>query len=134
MSHILNDIQITNLDFEEVINEDGKNVFIFLDPPYYSATKSALYGKNGSMHKNFNHIRFAETMKKCKHKWLITYDDSEYIRELFQFANVFSWNLTYGMRNVTEASDQNGKELFISNYLKELPLEKQLDLFSSKTV
>jgi len=134
MSHILNDIQITNLDFEEVINEDGKNVFIFLDPPYYSATKSALYGKNGNMHKNFDHIRFAKTMKKCKHKWLITYDDSEYIRELFQFANVFSWNLTYGMRNVTEASDQNGKELFISNYLKELPLEKQLDLFSSKTV
>jgi DNA adenine methylase len=43
-----------------------------------------------------------------------------------------SWNLTYGMRNVTDSSDQNGKELFISNYLEELPSMKQLDLFSRK--
>ncbi len=121
MSTILEGVQITNVDFEEVVNRDGKDVFLFLDPPYYSATKSALYGKNGNMHKQFNHIRFAETMKNCKHKWLITYDDSEYIRELFPFAHVFSWNLTYGMRNVAEVSDQKGKELFISNYLKELP-------------
>jgi DNA adenine methylase len=25
--------------------------------------------------------------------------------------------LTYGMRNITENSDQTGKELFISNYI-----------------
>lgn len=55
-------------------------------------------------------------MKNCSHKWLITYDDSEYIRDLFSFANIQSWNLTYGMRNITETSDQNGKELFIANY------------------
>jgi len=35
---------------------------------------------------------------------------------LFSFANIESWNLTYGMRNITENSDQKGKELFISNY------------------
>ena len=27
------------------------------------------------------------------------------------------WNLTYGMRNITENSDQKGKELFISYYI-----------------
>ncbi len=134
MNRILENIRITNLDFEEVIKEKGKDVFIFLDPPYYSATKSALYGKNGDMHKKFDHSRFAETMQSCKHKWLITYDDCEHIRELFKFANVMSWNLTYGMRNVTDSSDQNGKELFISNYLEELPSMKQLDLFSNETL
>jgi DNA adenine methylase len=56
-------------------------------------------------------------MKHCKHKWLITYDDSEYIRDLFSFANIIPWNLTYGMRNITESSDQIGNELFISNYI-----------------
>lgn len=55
-------------------------------------------------------------MKNCPHKWLITYDDSEYIKELFSFASIRSWNLTYGMRNVTDNSDQKGNELFISNY------------------
>lgn len=113
---ILPKTRITNLDYEEVVNSAGNDVFIFLDPPYYSTAKSALYGKNGHLHKNFDHQRFMEIMRRCKHKWLITYDDSEFIRDLFSFANIRSWNLTYGMRNVTLESNQTGKELFISNY------------------
>ena len=118
---VINGSTITNLDYEDLVKSKGKNVFIFLDPPYYSAKKSALYGKNGNLHKGFDHIRFANVMKACKHDWLVTYDDSEYIRELFSFANIFSWDLKYGMRNVSNGSNQNGKELFISNYLTELP-------------
>ena len=118
---VINGSTITNLDYEELVKQDGENVFIFLDPPYHSATKSALYGKNGNLHKGFDHIRFADTMKNCKHNWLITYDDSDYIRDLFSFANIIPWDLTYGMRNITDTSDQTGKELFISNYLQKLP-------------
>jgi len=126
---VIKNTKITNLDYTEVINKEGNNVFIFLDPPYFSATKSALYGKNGHLHKSFNHIQFAENMKNCNHKWLITYDDSEYIRELFSFANIIPWELMYGMRNVADGSDQKGKELFISNYLEALPIKQQLSLF-----
>jgi len=116
MEKVLEKVKISHLDYEKVISAPGKNVFIFLDPPYYSATKSALYGKNGALHKNFDHHRFAETMKNCKHNWLITYDDSPFVRELFSFANIVPWDLTYGMRNITAQSNQKGKELFISNY------------------
>ncbi len=116
LSNILVNTKISNLDYEEVILADGKDVFLFLDPPYFSATKSALYGKNGTLHKIFDHERFVNVMKQTKHKWLITYDDSEYIRNLFSFANITAWDLTYGMRNVTKDSDKKGKELFISNY------------------
>jgi DNA adenine methylase len=123
---VINGSLITNYDYEEVVNKDGENVFIFLDPPYYSATKSALYGKNGNLHKTFDHKRFARNMKNCKHKWLITYDDSDYIKDLFSFANIQSWNLTYGMRNITETSDQNGKELFISNFPVKTREQKKL--------
>jgi DNA adenine methylase len=128
LSTILHDTKITNLDYQSVVEATGENVFIFLDPPYYSATKSSLYGKNGNLHKSFDHYRFAETMKNCNHKWLITYDDCEFIKNLFPFANIISWNLTYGMRNQTPTSDQNGKELFISNYLERLPSDNQLSL------
>ena len=127
---VINGSTITNLDYEKLVKQEGENVFIFLDPPYYSATKSALYGKNGNMHKSFDHVKFADTMKNCTHKWLITYDDSEYIRDLFSFANIMPWELMYGMRNVTEESDQKGKELFISNYLQQLPEKQQLTLFN----
>jgi DNA adenine methylase len=119
LGQIITGSLITNCDYEEIINKEGKDVFIFLDPPYYSATKSALYGKNGNLHKSFDHKRFAKNMRNCPHKWLITYDDSQYIRDLFSFANIIPWNLTYGMRNITENSDLTGKELFISNYLTE---------------
>lgn len=115
---VINGSTITNLDYEELVNRDGENVFIYLDPPYYSAKKSALYGRNGNLHKTFDHIKFAETMKTCRHKWLITYDDSDYVRELFSFAEITPWELIYGMRNVAEGSDQKGKEVFISNYLQ----------------
>jgi len=130
LRQVINGSLITNYDYEEVIKKEGENVFVFLDPPYYSATKSALYGKNGHLHKSFDHKRFAENMRNCKHKWLITYDDSEYIRNLFSFAHITPWNLTYGMRNITESSDQVGKELFISNYaLKKQNKNEQLQLF-----
>lgn len=122
---ILSNMKITNIDYKKLLFQKGKNVFIFLDPPYYSATKSALYGKNGNLHKSFNHVEFAENIKKCPHRWLITYDDSEYIRKLFSFANITSWNLTYGMRNINENSNQNGKELFISNY--SLPVKNEIE-------
>lgn len=116
---ILENTKITNFDYEEVVCEKGNEVFIFLDPPYYSAEKSALYGKNGKHHKYFDHKRFAQVMKNSPHKWLITYDDSEYIKELFSFAEIKSWDLTYGMRNVSidkNINHQIGKEVFICNY------------------
>ena len=119
LATILHDTTITNFDYQDVVEKNGDNVFIFLDPPYYSATKSALYGKNGNMHTTFDHERFADVLKKSNHKWLITYDNCEYIKDLFSFANIKEWNLTYGMRNVANGSNgssQIGKELFISNY------------------
>ena len=116
-ANVINGAIITNFDYEELVNRAGENVFIFLDPPYHSAKKSALYGKNGHLHKFFDHEKFADTMKNCRHKWLITYDDIKYVKDLFSFAKITPWELVYGMRNVTAESNQKGKELFISNYL-----------------
>lgn len=128
-SKVLPETKITNLDYQEVVNTEGGNVFIFLDPPYYSATKSGLYGKRGTLHKGFDHERFAETMKNCKHNWVITYDDCPYIRDLFSFSNIMMWDATYGMKNVAENANQIGKELFISNFMDSLPNQKQYNLF-----
>ena len=117
LNQVVRDIEITNNDYKEVVEKEGENVFVFLDPPYFSATKSALYGKKGTLHKGFDHERFAETMKKCTHNWLITYDNCEYIKDLFSFAHITEWDLMYGMRNQTKTSSQLGKEIFISNYI-----------------
>lgn len=130
LSDILLNTRISNHDYEELISTDGDDVFIFLDPPYHSATKSALYGKNGKLHKTFDHERFANVMKNSGHKWLITYDDSDYIKSLFSFANIQTWDLTYGMRNVNKDSNQKGTELFISNFTIDCDEINQYEIFS----
>jgi len=133
LDKVLLNTRITNLDYRDVVDAKGEDVFVFLDPPYYSATKSALYGKNGTLHKGFDHERFAEVMRQCKHKWLITYDDSDYVRELFSFAYIKTWDITYGMRNITDKSEQTEQELFIANYPIVLKKERQLALFEKRS-
>ena len=91
--------KITTGDYEKLLFAAGEGVFIFLDPPYFSATKSRLYGIKGSLHTSFDHERFAQNMRKCQHRWLITYDDSPAIRNLFSFAEITEWELQYGMNN-----------------------------------
>ena len=56
--------------FEKLVLEKGSDVFIFLDPPYWKSTKKRLYGKDGDLHLNFDHERFADVMKKCNHTYL----------------------------------------------------------------
>lgn len=131
LSSLLSNTSITNWDYEPVVKTPGKDVFMFLDPPYYSAKSSALYGKNGKLHKDFDHERFASVMRNVEHKWLITYDDNDYIRELFAYANIKSWDIMYGMRNVGIASNQNAKELFIANFDIDMILNEQLTIFQN---
>ena len=116
LQSILSGVEIYNDDYKELLFAEGKDVFIFLDPPYYTQAKSRLYGNNGNLHTSFNHKLFAENMKQCNHKWLITLDDCEENRDLFSFANIHDWELQYGMNNYKQAKAEKGKELFISNY------------------
>jgi DNA adenine methylase len=116
LSPLLEGIKITNLDYRQLLLDGNQSVFTFLDPPYFKATKSRLYGKNGILHTGFNHEEFAQEMKNCKHSWLITYDDSSEIRENFSFANIYEWQLQYGMNNYKQGKAEKGSELFITNY------------------
>jgi DNA adenine methylase len=117
LSNLIKNVVIEYGDYENQVLSPGENVFIFLDPPYLSRTKSRLYGKNGDLHLQFDHKKFALNMKKSPHKWLITYDDSPEVRELFDFAYITEWKVQYGMNNYKQKSAKKGDELFISNYL-----------------
>lgn len=110
----LSETKISRLDFEELIVTPGTDVFIFLDPPYYTANR--LYGKNGSLH-NFDHERLASALQKTRHRFLITYDDCPELRKMYSWAKVEEWQLQYGMNNCnSQKTSKIGSELFISNY------------------
>ncbi|GAB1471497.1 DNA adenine methylase [Chloroflexota bacterium] len=125
LGEIMDGVKITNLDYREMLSGGNTNIFTFLDPPYYKATKSKLYGKNGILHTEFNHDEFAHSMKECKHSWLITYDDSPEIRRNFEFANIYEWELQYGMNNYKQGKAEKGHELFISNYSLPMKTKKE---------
>lgn len=112
----LQGVKITHLDYRELLFDGGKEVFTFLDPPYFKTTPSKLYGKKGILHTNFDHFSCAVAMQRCHHSWLITYDDSATIRQLFAFAQQYDWELQYGMNNYKQKQALKGKELFIANY------------------
>ena len=117
LESILEGIKITHLDYRHLLHEGDASIFTFLDPPYFKATKSRLYGRNGVLHTGFNHEEFAQEMKDCKHSWMITYDDSPKIRENFVYANLYEWQLQYGMNNYKQGKAEKGSELFITNYI-----------------
>ena len=117
MSSLLQNVEITNESYENLLFKNGKDVFIYFDPPYWKSMKSKLYGKNGDLHKSFDHTQLAKSVRKCKHKWLITVDDSDVIRQLFAFANIHPWKMQYGMNNVGKKRARKGKELFVTNYV-----------------
>jgi len=83
LGEVLTKVKITNLDYKQVIDFEGADVFMFLDPPYLSTTKSLLYGKGGILHAMFNHHRFSRDIRHNMHKWMLTYDDCPEVREMF---------------------------------------------------
>lgn len=103
-------------DYTYLVNKTGENVFIFLDPPYYTATKSKLYGKKGILHTSFDHQQLFETLKDCPHNWLVTYDNSAFIKDLYKDFFQWEWQLQYGMTTRQNAAFPLGNELLIANY------------------
>ena len=100
--------------------------------PLIFELKIKLYGKNGDLHTNFDHEKLRDVLLKTEHTFLMTIDDSEHIRNLYENHPKFyiqDWDLQYGMNNTGKNKDgskkkaSKGKELFISNY--ELPSTKK---------
>ena len=101
----LDKFTIHNLDFEQFINYNlNKNNFIFLDPPYYLEKKSCLYGNNGNMHKTFNHIKLYECIS-TKKNWLMTYNNCNYIKNLYKKFKIIETNWNYGMNKSKKSSE-----------------------------
>lgn len=112
---ILSETIITDTDFEAMITDSGKDVFLFLDPPHYKKA-SKIYGRGGTYDK-FDHKKLADLLEKTKHRFLITADDCPEIRKLYSWANMQEWSVKYGMTNCnTEHSTKTGSELFVFNY------------------
>lgn len=101
----LSRFNIYNLDFEDFIqhNQDEKNI-LFLDPPYYLEKGSKLYGNNGDMHIHFNHDKLYKCLS-TKKNWIMTYNNCDYIKNLYKDYKMIETNWTYGMNKSKISSE-----------------------------
>ncbi len=127
-SELIKKWKITNIDYSEVMNAPGEDVFVFLDPPY--DIKDFLYGKDREMHKFFDHDKFAEDVYKCPHEFMITYNVNDRLLELYKDYYLREWKLRYSMAHRGEkGTDENVKtELLVTNYPTEKETVNVLDL------
>lgn len=83
-SEMLNEhnVKINNLDYKDIIQKvNTEDTFIMVDPPYKNCKYNKVYRCNSS---KFQHEELAEILKDFKGKWLLTYNDNEYIRNLYK--------------------------------------------------
>ena len=125
-SQLIKHWKITNIDYSEVMNAPGKDVFVFLDPPY--DIKDFLYGKDREMHKFFDHDKFAEDVYACPHDFMITYNVNDRLMELYKDYHLREWQLRYSMahRGDKGTADNVKTELLVTNYPTVNSLESAL--------
>ncbi len=101
----LDNFEIYNLDFEDFIKSNyTKNCLLFLDPPYYLEKNSKLYGNNGDMHETFDHKKLYKCISKKKN-WIITYNNCDYIKELYKKFTIIETSWSYGMNKSKQSSE-----------------------------
>lgn len=118
-SKIIQHWRISNYSYDYLLTNDLDNkVFVYLDPPY--DIKDNLYGKKGSMHKGFDHDRFASDCDSCSMDSLISYNSDQLVKDRFTNTkwNAAEFDLTYTMRSVGEymREQKQRKELLLFNY------------------
>lgn len=125
----LKDTVIENKDFEALIRQyDRDNAFFYCDPPYYQTE-----GHYAVEFKTADHTRLRDTLAACRGKWLVSYNDCQFIRELYQN---FPIEAVSRLNNLAQRYDNGGEfaEVLIANYdtgerMRDMPT--QMNLFDS---
>lgn len=100
----ISNIHLSNQDCCEFLNQhqDTDNILVYADPPYYIT--SYIYGKDGDMHESFDHKLFANEIQKRKN-WIVSYNDCDYIRNLYSGCRIFSEQWSYGMNSSKKSNE-----------------------------
>jgi len=129
----LKDVVVENQDFGQLIRHyDRESSLFYCDPPYHST--EGYYkdiGEEGFTEKD--HIRLRDNLLSIEGKFLLSYNDDGFVRELYDITGVQIESITR-LNNIRQRYDPNCQfeEVFISNYdmnERGLYMPKQFTLF-----
>ncbi|MBL0690427.1 MAG: DNA adenine methylase [Alphaproteobacteria bacterium] len=118
ISKFKNKIKIYKKDTLELlqkkeITQKLKNCLLYLDPPYYDKG----YQLYRNHYKHEDHQNLANLIKKIEGYWVISYDNTIQIKEMYKEFKNRTFGLTYFAGNIKE-----GKEIiFFSKSIKKIP-------------
>lgn len=109
----LQDCRITNLSWEKVVKRPGKNVALYLDPPYLKKGPQC-YREAFTLK---DHQELAQVVTSSPHRYVVTLDDVEEIRDIWKDCGIpdermISESWLYSMSG-TRQKNRVGEELFI---------------------
>ena len=111
MQERLADVVVENQDFETLIKHyDRPNTVFYCDPPYYETE-----GMYAACFTKEDHERLRNTLAEIKGRFLLSYNDSPYIRELYHDFNFMECSRIHSMAQRYEAGVQFS-ELLIGNF------------------
>jgi DNA adenine methylase len=99
-------IRLSNLDgiaFIDRLNRRKENLFIYLDPPYFHKA-SELYMNH---YISSDHTRLSRHVQRLQKRWMVSYDDQEFILKLYSENKALRHSLARG------ASNQRGNEILV---------------------
>lgn len=103
-------VVIENQDFERILKTyDRQDALFYLDPPYYETEK---YYPDRFMPED--HVRLKEALDVLKGKFVLSYNDCEYIRELYRGYHIIEVERLHNL--VMKERKPKYKELLIKNY------------------
>jgi len=125
-SKLIANWRITNYSYDYLM-DGNKDAFMYLDPPY--DIKDNLYGNKGSMHKGFDHDKFAADCDSNNMDQLVSYNSDQLVKNRFTNWNAAEFDLTYTMRSVGEymREQKSRKELLLFNYTKDPKIKFNFD-------
>jgi site-specific DNA-adenine methylase len=117
----IKDWRVHYADANSIIQDTPAGALVYLDPPYARVGKdgkSFIYGKDGDMHRSFDHTRFSQSMQTCKSNILLSYDNNELIKDLYPTFNHEAYSLTYTLHSGKSYREEQAdrKELVLWNY------------------
>lgn len=106
----LNTVAVEQLDFEKLISlYDREGTLFYADPPYYGA--EGYYTEEFSA---ADHVRLKECLDRVRGRFLLTYNDCPYIRELYQDYRIIPIER---QNNMTASTSIRGyQEIIIKNF------------------